>query len=120
MAIEIREVNSRKLRRQFIHLPAKIHKDHKNWVPPIYMDDRSFFNPRINKSFAYSDTLILLAFRDKFPVGRIMGIINHRHNELKGEKHARFCFMECWNDQEVSDALLSSVEKWAVDLALRK
>jgi len=120
MAVKIREVNSRKLRRRFIHLPAKIHKDHENWVPPIYMDDRSFFNPRKNKSFAYSDTLILLAFRDARPVGRIMGIINRRHNEIKGEKHARFCFLECWNDQEVSAALLSAVEDWALNQGMVK
>ena len=113
MAIEIREVSGRKLRRQFIHLPAWIHKNHSNWVPPIYMDDRAFFNPAKNKSFAYSDAKLFLAYRDSTVVGRIMGIINRRYNESKNEKHARFCFLECWNDKEVSSALLSAVEDWA-------
>ncbi len=113
MEIEIKEVTGRKLRRRFIHLPARIHNGHPNWVPPIYMDDRAFFNPARNKSFQYSDTILLLAYRDRRPVGRIMGIINRRYNELKGEKHARFCFLECWNDGEVASALLGAVEEWS-------
>jgi len=32
--------------RKFIHLPAKIHKNHPNWVPPIYLDEWDFFNPK--------------------------------------------------------------------------
>ncbi|MFC2116082.1 hypothetical protein ACFLTU_06380 [Bacteroidota bacterium] len=113
MAIEIIEVLGRKQRKEFIHLPASIHKGHKNWVPPLYMDERAFFNPAKNKSFQYSDTILLLAYRDKRPVGRIMGVINRRYNEAKGEKHARFCFLECWEDGEVSSALLTRVEEWA-------
>ena len=120
MKTEIREVVSRKQRRQFIHLPAKIHKGHSNWVPPLYMDDRAFFNPQKNKSFQYSDTILLLAYRDNIAVGRIMGIINRRYNESHGEKHARFCFLECWNDQEVSSALLNAVEQWAIGKGMVK
>jgi hypothetical protein len=120
MSIQIRKVRKRKQRRQFIHLPAKIHKGHANWVPPIYMDDRAFFNPRRNKSFGYSDTLLLMAYRDRHPVGRIMGIINRRYNEMKGEKHARFCFLECRDDEEVSSALISAVENWAREMGMVK
>jgi len=112
MGIEIREVISKQDLRAFINLPAKIHKDHHNWVPPIYMDDKVFFNAKKNKSFSYCDTLLLLAFKNKKVVGRIMGIINHRYNELHDEKDGRFCFMETWDDQEVFDALITYVENW--------
>ena len=112
MGIEIREVISKQDLRAFINLPAKIHKDHHNWVPPIYMDDKVFFNAQKNKSFSYCDTLLLLAFKNKKVVGRIMGIINRRYNELHDEKDGRFCFMETWDDQEVFDALITYVENW--------
>lgn len=113
MGIEIKEVKSKQDLRAFINLPAKIHKDHHNWVPPIYMDDKVFFNAKINKSFSYCDTLLLLAYKKEKVVGRIMGIINHRYNELHDEKDGRFCFMETWDDQEVFDALITYVENWA-------
>ena len=112
MPVEIKEARGRRLLKQFIHLPARIHKGHSNWVPPLYMDERGFFNARKNKSFQYSDVVLYLAFRENRPVGRIMGIINRRYNEAKGEKHVRFCFLECWNDEEVADSLLSAVEEW--------
>ena len=113
MAIKIQLVNSRRQLRDFIHLPAKIHVSHSNWVPPIYMDDNAFFNAKKNKSFSYCDTILALAYKDKQVVGRIMGIINHRYNEAKNEKDARFCFMETWNDEEVFNALIAYTENWA-------
>ena len=111
--IEIREVQSRKDLRKFIHLPAAIHQNHPNWVPPIYMDEWEFFNPEKNRSFNSCDTILLLAFRNKQAVGRIMGIIHRKYNEKHQENNARFAFFETWNDEEVASALIQSVEDWA-------
>ncbi|NWJ49328.1 MAG: hypothetical protein HXX14_00550 [Bacteroidetes bacterium] len=112
MGVEIREVKTRQDLKLFINLPAKIHKDHTNWVPPIYMDDWAFFDSKKNKSFSYCDTILLLAFKDDKAVGRIMGIINRRYNEMHNEKDGRFCFMETWNDEEVFNSLISYIENW--------
>jgi GNAT superfamily N-acetyltransferase len=108
----VREVASKGDLKVFIHLPAAIHKDHSNWVPPIYMDDWEFFNPKNNKSFQSCETILLLAYRDKKVVGRIMGIVHLKYNELHKEKNVRFAFFETWNDDEVATALLQSVEEW--------
>lgn len=112
MALEIREVKNRKDLKTFIYLPEKIHADQKNWVHPIYIDEWNYFNPKKNKAFTYCDTILLLAFRDEKPVGRIMGIINSRYNEQRNEKTARFAYLETWEDGEVVHALLSQVEEW--------
>lgn len=113
MDIEIREVSSKKELREFINLPARIHKNHANWVPPIYMDEWIFFDPKKNKSFDFCDTTLALAYRGKEVVGRIMGIIHHKYNEIHGENDGRFCFMETYEDPEVFHALISYVENWA-------
>lgn len=110
--VELREVKTKKDLRTFIHLPAKIHKEHPNWVPPIYMDEWEFFNPKKNKSFASCDTVLLLAYRNTTAVGRIMGIVHNKYNAQHGEKHVRFAFFETWNDDEVADALLNYIENW--------
>jgi len=111
--IIIQKVNSKSDLRKFIHLPAAIHQNHSNWVPPIYMDEWEFFNPKKNKSFQSCDTILLLAYRDKEVVGRIMGIIHHKYNEKHQENHARFAFFETWNDEEVATSLISAVENWS-------
>jgi len=112
-SILVQKVQSKKELRAFIHLPAKIHQNHPNWVPPIYMDDWEFFNPKKNKSFDSCDTVLLLAKRDDKVVGRIMGIIHRKYNEKHNEKNARFAFLETWNDGEVASALIEYVEDWA-------
>ena len=113
MKIQVKPVCTRHDLRDFIHLPAKIHKGHSNWVPPIYSDERSFFSSEKNKSFGYSDVIMLLAYRGDELVGRIMGIINRKYNDLHREKHARFNYLETWDDREVVEVLIRYVEEWA-------
>lgn len=113
MAIEIVEVTTRSQLRKFIHLPEHVNRGYYNWLPPVYMDEWKFFNPRKNRSFALSDTTLVLAIEDSTPVGRIMGIIHKKYNDLHQESHGRFGYMECYNDLKVAHALLSYIEDWA-------
>ncbi len=113
MTIKIKEVKTKSDLRKFIYLPAKIHQNHKNWVPPIYSDDFVFFNSKKNKSFSYCDTILLLAYKNDKLVGRIMGIIHKKYNELHNESNARFSFIETYDDFEVFEALINYIENWA-------
>jgi hypothetical protein len=113
-SVVILEVKTKKELKEFIHLPASIHKDHSNWVPPIYMDDWEFFDRNKNKSFKSCETILLLAMKGEKVVGRIMGLIHLKYNNDHQENNARFAFFETWNDQEVHDALLQAIEQWAV------
>jgi hypothetical protein len=96
MSLEIREVAGQIDFKTFIFLPEKIHAGRPNWVPPIIMDDKKYFNPKKNKAFTYCDVIMLLAFRDGKPVGRIMGIINRRFNEYRKTKIVRFGYIEAF------------------------
>jgi len=118
MAVDVREVKTRQDLKAFIYLPEKLHKGHSNWVHPIYMDDRKYFNPKKNKAFGYCQTLLLLAYRDECLVGRAMGIINKRFNEYRKERLARFGYLETIEDRDVVHALLSRVEAWARSLGM--
>jgi len=111
--IILKEVLTRKQLCQFIYLPEKVHRNEPDWLPPIYMDEWELYDKKKNKSFKYADALLLLAYKDKKPVGRIMGIINKRYNAINNEMDGRFCFMECYNDQEVFHALIKRIEDWS-------
>jgi predicted GNAT family acetyltransferase len=113
MDVGIREVKSRRDLRTFIYLPEKIHADHKGWIPPLYVDEWKYFNPKKNKAFSYCDTVLSLAFRGEKAVGRVMGIINSRYNQQRKEKTSRFGYLETFKDEEVVNALLGFVEDWA-------
>lgn len=111
--ITVKEVVTRRDLRDFIYLPEKVHRNEPDWLPPIYMDEWELYDKKKNKSFGYADALLLLAYRDGKPVGRIMGLINRRYNDINNESHGRFCFMECYNVREVFHVLINRIEDWA-------
>jgi hypothetical protein len=116
----IKEVRTKKDKRRFIYLPSKVHKKDPNWLPPIYSDEWELFDEKKNKSYQHADTVLYLAYSNRKVVGRVMGIINRRYNSIHNEEHGRFCFMECYEDQDVVHALISSVERWAKDRGMIK
>ena len=113
MAIHLKEVKTAQDLKAFIYLPEKIHKNHKNWLHPLYMDEKTFFNPQKNPRFQDNDVILLLAYENDRPVGRIMGIIPREFNAHNQVKTARFCFMESEENKEVFDLLLEAIEQWA-------
>ncbi|MFQ5722527.1 MAG: hypothetical protein ACE5GI_08540 [Candidatus Aminicenantales bacterium] len=120
MAVNISEVTTKKDLRKFIYLPEKIHVHHPNWVPPIYADEWKYFNRKKNRAFSYCQAILLLAWRQQEVVGRIMGIINPRYNQYRGEKTARFGYLESIHDEEVVKGLLGAVEDWARQKGMTK
>ena len=120
MEITLEEVKNRKALKKFIYLPEKIHAGHEKWVPPIYMDEWKYFDPKKNEAFSYSDGILLLAYQGEKPVGRIMGIINKRYNDYKNEKTARFAYLETYEDEEIVKVLLIRVEQWAREKGMKK
>jgi hypothetical protein len=120
MPLTIKEITTKGELREFIFLPEKIHKNHKNWIPPLYIDEWDFYNPKKNRSFSNCDSVLALAYRDKEVVGRIMGIISHKYNEVHQNKTARFFNMECYDEPETASALIKYIEDWAVGLGMTK
>ena len=113
MPVQVTPVASRRDLKQFIYLPEQLHRNHPKWMPPIYMDEWKYYDPKKNLAFRYSDATLVLAWKDGRLVGRVMGIINRRHNEMMKERTARFACLESTDDREVTHALLAHVEDWA-------
>jgi len=116
----LQEITDEKALRQYIYLPQQLYKSLVTWVPPIYADEWKFHDPAQNPALAYSEVLRVLAHRDGEPVGRIMGIINRKHNEAHQEKTARFFNLDCINDRTVSQALIHFIEQWAREKGMDK
>jgi len=113
MAITIRVIDSKSDLRKFIYFPFYHHKDHKNWVPPIFFEEYAFYSPSKNKNLKTCEHILVLAYENEKVVGRIMGLINEQYNSINNCKDARFFAVECINKQEVMHELISFVEDWA-------
>jgi len=120
MTVQLTPVADRRSLKQFIFLPEQLHRDHPKWMPPIYMDEWKYYDPRKNRAFGYSDVTMVLAWKDGRLVGRVMGIVNRRHNDMMKEATARFACLESTDDPEVAHALLAHVESWARERGMTK
>lgn len=118
--IRVQIVSGKKNVKNYIYLPEKLHKNHQNWVPPLYKEEQNYLNLKKNLAFRYCSTIIVLATRNGQNVGRIMGIINHRYNKKQNEKTARFYQFESINDPNVSDKLLEYIEIWALEQGMER
>ena len=110
--VEIREVKTKKERKEFCDLPNRMYKGNPYYIPPLYMDELSIFTDKniYNKT---CDQVFYLAYKEGKVVGRIQGIIQKDYNRIHNEKRARFSRFDSINDKEVSKALFDAFRDWA-------
>ena len=112
MAIEIRQINTKRELKQFIQFANDLYADCPYYCPPLFFDEMNCFNAEKNPALEVCEYQLWMAFRDGQAVGRVAGIINHRANEKWGYKHVRFGWFDFIDDLEVSRALLDTVVAW--------
>ena len=111
--IEIREVKTRKEKKEFLDFPLRLYKGNPYFVPPLYGDEKKIFR----KDYVYYDTCEAVyynAYKNGRIAGRISGILQKASNEKRNEKRVRFTRFDCINDRKVAKALFDAVEKWAL------
>ena len=111
--VTVKPVMTRRDLRTFVGLPAQIHERHPQWVPPLALLERIYFDPSRNPSLRRHGTGMTLAYRDGRAAGRILTGIHHGYNDSKNEKTARFTCLESTDDPEVVNALLKFAEQRA-------
>ncbi len=116
MEIIIKQVDNKASLKEFIFLPEKIHEAHLHWLHPLYIDEKKFFNRSKNPAFRHNPHILLLAYCNNKPAGRIMGIIPAAYNTKNNLNTARFAYFECFENKQVFTELLGAVENWAANL----
>jgi len=112
MAVEIREINTKRELEKFIQFANDLYADCPYYCPPLFFDEMNCFNQDINPALEVSEYQLWMAYKDNKPVGRVAGIINRKANEKWGYKHVRFGWFDFIDDLEVSKALLDTVVAW--------
>src|SRR5215510_9461027 len=79
--LDIIPVQTRKQWRDFHHLPFKIYRDDRNWVPPLLLERRFHFSQKHNPFFQHAQAAFWLAYQDGEPVGRISAQVDRLHLE---------------------------------------
>jgi len=115
MAVITRPVQTKRDLKTFVDFPFKLYRKNPYWVPPFRKGILETLNRQKNPAFETCDTELWLAYKNGRIVGRIAGIINHRHNDYTGRKQARFGWADFIDDPDVSEKLFKTVEQWAKD-----
>ena len=110
--IEIRPVTTRQELQQFVQFYYDLYRGNDYAVPYLYSEEMSSLRHDKNTSFECCESQYFMAFKDGKLVGRVAAIINHRANERWERKQVRFSWFDFVDDQEVSTALLKTVEDW--------
>jgi GNAT superfamily N-acetyltransferase len=115
VSLEVRPVQSRRDRREFIELPFRLHSTQEKWIPPLRIERRLFLMPRLNAFFKDGEAQLFLARRDGRVVGRVSAQIDHAFNRYHDNRWGMFGFLEVEDDDEAFRALLDTAADWLRD-----
>jgi hypothetical protein len=118
MDVQIIEVTKKKEINSFIKFPFTLYRDNPYWVPSLQFDELNTLRQDKNPAFEYCEARYWLAHREGRIVGRVAAILNLRHIEKWGQRYMRFGWLDFIDDLEVSQALLKTVEAWAVEAGM--
>ena len=112
MSVEIRRVESKGDRKQFLDLPYRLYSTEKRWVPPLRLERKEHIDPDKNPFFEHAEVQFFLAWRDVRVVGRISAHVDRNLNEFQDNRWGLFGFFECEDDPETARALVDTAEAW--------
>ena len=116
--IIVKKVESKNELTTFIKFPWAVYKDDPYWVPPLIMDRQNILNKKGNPFFEHAEADYFMAYKAGKLVGRIAAIKNDLHNSTHNDKVGFFGFFECFNDQEVANALFDTAKNWLKERGL--
>lgn len=111
MSLTVRPIELPREAATFVKAWWPINENDPQWVPPLLMERKEFFNPGKNPYFQQAEIRCFLATRDGKPVGTIAATVDH--NQVKAEPGlGLFGFFEFIDDDEVASALWEAASSW--------
>ena len=110
--VTVVKADSKQRMNDFLDLPARIYDGCSQYIPDVRSDVRQLFNPDTNAGLEFSSAQPFVAYRGNEAVGRIVGVINRKANKTWNQKVVRFSMPEFIDDEQVAEALLSTVADW--------
>ncbi|MFN2274626.1 MAG: hypothetical protein ACK2TX_07245 [Anaerolineales bacterium] len=106
--------SSRKEVNAFLKLPFRIYADCPQWVPPLMMNARRWFNREQNPYYRHSEAAFFLARSDEGDVIGRLAVLDHaNHNAYHHSRTAFFYLFECIHHQDVAHQLFNAGCEWA-------
>ena len=108
-------VETRRERKQFLHLPWKLYHGDANWIPPLRLNQKELVGYKRHPFHEDADVQTFLAWRGNEVCGRIAAIVNHVHNRRFKERRGFFWFFVSINHQQVASGLFDNAKAWLAE-----
>lgn len=109
--ITIKEVQTKKDKREFVEFPKRLYANDPNFVPDLDADIYDLL-PHLTAYLAYNEQGEV--------VGRVTAFINQKANDKWNVEATRFSHLDFVDDPDVAAALMNAVEQWAREHKMKK
>ncbi len=112
--MQLLEVTSKKLSKEFILVNVEINKNNPNYIRPLDKDINEVFDPKKNKAFRHGEAVRwLLKDETGKLIGRVAAFTNKKYKN-KGDDVpvGGIGFFDCINDQNAADMLFDVAKHW--------
>ncbi len=102
---------------RFIKVQWAVHRawPESKFIAPLIMDRRDYLDVHKNPFFSHADVGCWIAVKDGRDVGRIAAVHDKDWERHHGDKVGYFGFFECFDDQEVADALFARAKAFLAE-----
>jgi len=112
MRVEIRPVETKAQRKEFLKFPYRLYANEPSWVAPLRFERRQHIDPKHNPFFEHAEVQLFLAYQGGRVVGRISAHVDDNLNEFQDNLWGLFGFFECEDDADVATALIDAAADW--------
>lgn len=110
--IEIRPVETKQDRLDFIRLAPPLYADDPNYIAPLEFELGARIDPAKNPGLQTSPHQLWTAWADGAPVGRISAMMNRAHINFHKDNTGHFGFLETIDDTAVAKRLIDTAAAW--------
>jgi hypothetical protein len=112
--MQVIEVNTPLLEKEFLHLPLKIYKNDEKWIRPLDKDIEFVFDKANNKFFKHGECIRwILKNRNHETIGRVAAFIDNKTAIKNNDQPTGgMGFFECINDVAAAHYLFDTCKVW--------
>lgn len=110
--MELTEVKSTAVAKEFLLLPVNIYKNDPNWCRPLNHDIEAVFDEKKNKFFRHGQCTRWILKKDGIVIGRVAAFINQRTADKETQPVGGMGFFECINNKEAAFKLFDTCKEW--------
>jgi GNAT superfamily N-acetyltransferase len=113
MAVEIRQVVSKREKRLFLTFPWRIYKGDPLWIPPLLSEREKAIDPERGLFFNDGSAEFFIVWKDGKPVGTICLAEDFNFTRTRGFPECMCNFIEVVEDYDVFEAMFDFATDWA-------